>query len=88
MDVSIGLPNTVPGTTGAQLVEWARRAEARGFTSLGTIDRLVYPNYEALTALAAAAAVTERIAPFSSAGSCHRVMACMSTMQKMHSNSF
>ena len=61
MDVSIGLPNTVPGTTGAQLVEWARRAEARGFTSLGTIDRLVYPNYEALTALAAAAAVTERI---------------------------
>jgi alkanesulfonate monooxygenase SsuD/methylene tetrahydromethanopterin reductase-like flavin-dependent oxidoreductase (luciferase family) len=61
MDVSIGLPNTVPGTTGGQLVEWARRAEARGFTSLGTIDRLVYPNYEPLTALAAAAAVTERI---------------------------
>ena len=61
MDVSIGLPNTVPGTTGAQLVEWARRAEARGFTSLGTIDRLLYPNYEPLTALAAAAAVTERI---------------------------
>jgi alkanesulfonate monooxygenase SsuD/methylene tetrahydromethanopterin reductase-like flavin-dependent oxidoreductase (luciferase family) len=61
MDVSIGLPNTVPGTSGAQLVEWARRAEARGFTSLGTIDRLLYPNYEPLTALAAAAAVTERI---------------------------
>jgi alkanesulfonate monooxygenase SsuD/methylene tetrahydromethanopterin reductase-like flavin-dependent oxidoreductase (luciferase family) len=61
MDVSIGLPNTVPGTTGEQLVEWARRAEARGFVSLGTIDRLRYPNYEPLTALAAAAAVTERI---------------------------
>ena len=61
MDVSIGLPNTVPGTSGTQLVEWARRAEARGFVSLGTIDRLVYPNYEPLTALAAAAAVTERI---------------------------
>jgi alkanesulfonate monooxygenase SsuD/methylene tetrahydromethanopterin reductase-like flavin-dependent oxidoreductase (luciferase family) len=61
MDVSIGLPNTVPGTSGEQLVEWARRAEARGFTSLGTIDRLAYPNYEPLTALAAAAAVTERI---------------------------
>lgn len=61
MDVSIGLPNTVPGTTGKQLTEWARRAEARGFTSLGTIDRLVYPNYEPLTALTAAAAVTERI---------------------------
>jgi alkanesulfonate monooxygenase SsuD/methylene tetrahydromethanopterin reductase-like flavin-dependent oxidoreductase (luciferase family) len=61
MDVAIGLPNAVPGTSGAQLVEWARRAEARGFSSLGTIDRVVYDNYEPLTALAAAAAVTERI---------------------------
>jgi alkanesulfonate monooxygenase SsuD/methylene tetrahydromethanopterin reductase-like flavin-dependent oxidoreductase (luciferase family) len=61
MDVAIGLPNAVPGTTGSELVEWARRAEARGFSSLGTIDRIVYPNYEPLTALAAAAAVTERI---------------------------
>jgi alkanesulfonate monooxygenase SsuD/methylene tetrahydromethanopterin reductase-like flavin-dependent oxidoreductase (luciferase family) len=61
MDVAIGLPNAVPGTTGHQLVEWARRADARGFSSLGTIDRIVYENYEPLTALAAAAAVTERI---------------------------
>ncbi|MEZ5075851.1 MAG: LLM class flavin-dependent oxidoreductase [Solirubrobacterales bacterium] len=61
MDVSIGLPNTVPGTSGKQLVEWAQRAESRGFASLGTIDRIVYQNYEPLTALAAAAAVTERI---------------------------
>jgi alkanesulfonate monooxygenase SsuD/methylene tetrahydromethanopterin reductase-like flavin-dependent oxidoreductase (luciferase family) len=61
MDVSIGLPNAVPGTTGGELVEWARRSEARGFKSLGTIDRVVYDNYEPLTALAAAAAVTERI---------------------------
>lgn len=61
MDIAIGLPNAVPGTTGAQLVEWARRAEARGFSSLGTIDRVAYENYEPLTALAAAAAVTERI---------------------------
>src|SRR3954447_14854439 len=61
MDVSIGLPNAVPGTSGGELVEWARRADARGFKSLGTIDRVVYDNYEPLTALAAAAAVTERI---------------------------
>jgi alkanesulfonate monooxygenase SsuD/methylene tetrahydromethanopterin reductase-like flavin-dependent oxidoreductase (luciferase family) len=61
MDVSIGLPNAVPGTSGGELVEWARRADARGFKSLGTIDRVVYGNYEPLTALAAAAAVTERI---------------------------
>ena len=61
MDVAIGLPNAVPGTTGAQITEWARRAEERGFSSLGTIDRIAYDNYEPLTALAAAAAVTERI---------------------------
>jgi alkanesulfonate monooxygenase SsuD/methylene tetrahydromethanopterin reductase-like flavin-dependent oxidoreductase (luciferase family) len=61
LDVAIGLPNAVPGTTGNELVEWARRADARGFSSLGTIDRIVYANYEPLIALAAAAAVTERI---------------------------
>ena len=61
MDIGIGLPNAVPGASGEQLTEWARRAEARGFSTLGTIDRVVYDNYEPLTALAAAAAVTERI---------------------------
>jgi len=61
MDVGIGLPATIPGVEGAQVIEWARRAEARGFSSLGTIDRLVYGNYEPLIALAAAAAVTQRI---------------------------
>jgi alkanesulfonate monooxygenase SsuD/methylene tetrahydromethanopterin reductase-like flavin-dependent oxidoreductase (luciferase family) len=61
MDVGIGLPNAVRGTTGKQLVEWARRADRRGFSTLGTIDRLAYGNYEPLVALAAAAAVTERI---------------------------
>src|SRR5918911_4889616 len=61
MDVGIGLPATIPGVQREQLIEWARRAEAREFSSLGTIDRIVYPNYEPLIALAAAAAVTERI---------------------------
>src|SRR3954447_11085229 len=61
MDVGIGLPATIPGVQRDQLLEWARRAEARGFSSLGTIDRIVYGNYESLIALAAAAAVTERI---------------------------
>jgi alkanesulfonate monooxygenase SsuD/methylene tetrahydromethanopterin reductase-like flavin-dependent oxidoreductase (luciferase family) len=59
--IGIGLPNTIPGLTGEQLIEWARRADAAGFSSLGTIDRIVYPNYEPLVTLAAAAAVTERI---------------------------
>lgn len=61
MDVGIGLPNTVLGVDRAGIVEWARRAEAAGFSSLGTIDRIPYPNYESLIALAAAAAVTERV---------------------------
>jgi alkanesulfonate monooxygenase SsuD/methylene tetrahydromethanopterin reductase-like flavin-dependent oxidoreductase (luciferase family) len=61
MEVGIGLPNAVNGVERAGIVEWARRAEAAGFSSLGTIDRIVYSNFESLIALAAAAAVTERI---------------------------
>jgi alkanesulfonate monooxygenase SsuD/methylene tetrahydromethanopterin reductase-like flavin-dependent oxidoreductase (luciferase family) len=61
MKIGIGLPTTIPGATPQQLVEWARRAEAAGFSTLGTIDRIVYPNYEPLVALSAAAAVTDRI---------------------------
>ena len=60
MDVGIGLPNTIPNTDGPALVDWARRAEEAGFSTLGTIGRLVYPNYDDLIALAAAAAVTSR----------------------------
>jgi alkanesulfonate monooxygenase SsuD/methylene tetrahydromethanopterin reductase-like flavin-dependent oxidoreductase (luciferase family) len=61
MKVAIGLPTTIPGVQGHELTEWARRADAAGFSGLGTIDRTVYPNYESLVALGAAAAVTERI---------------------------
>jgi alkanesulfonate monooxygenase SsuD/methylene tetrahydromethanopterin reductase-like flavin-dependent oxidoreductase (luciferase family) len=61
MEVGIGLPSTIPGTGREQVLEWARRAEARGFSTLGTIDRIVYPSQEPLIVLAAAAAVTERI---------------------------
>lgn len=61
MKIGIGLPTTIPGVTGQQVTEWAKRSEAAGFSSLGTIDRIVYPNYEPLVSLAAAAAVTERI---------------------------
>jgi len=61
VDIGIGLPTTIPGTEGRTLVDWARHAEEAGFSTLGTIGRLVYPNYEELIALSAAAAVTSRI---------------------------
>ena len=61
MDIGIGLPNAVRGVDRAGTVEFARRADQAGFSSLGTIDRLAFPNYESLISLAAAAAVTERI---------------------------
>jgi alkanesulfonate monooxygenase SsuD/methylene tetrahydromethanopterin reductase-like flavin-dependent oxidoreductase (luciferase family) len=61
MDIGIGLPNAVAGTTRNQLIDWARAAEEAGFSTLGTIDRLVYDSYEPIVALSAAAAVTERI---------------------------
>ncbi|MEV6848444.1 LLM class flavin-dependent oxidoreductase [Actinoplanes sp. NPDC051411] len=61
MEVGIGIPNTVPGVSGNELVSWAAEAEQAGFSTLATLDRLVYDNYESLTVLAAAAAVTSRV---------------------------
>src|SRR6266542_3726635 len=61
MEIGIGLPNPVPGTPGRLLVDWARHAEERGFSALATIDRIVYPSYDSLAALAAAAGATSRI---------------------------
>ena len=61
MEVGIGLPTTIKDVTGPGMLDWARRAEREGFSCLATLDRIVYANYEPLVALAAAAAVTERI---------------------------
>jgi alkanesulfonate monooxygenase SsuD/methylene tetrahydromethanopterin reductase-like flavin-dependent oxidoreductase (luciferase family) len=61
MQIGIGLPNMIPETGAPTILEWARRAEASQFSTLATLDRLVYPNYEALMTLAAAAAVTTQI---------------------------
>src|SRR5436189_5370534 len=61
MDIGIGLPNAVLGVDRRGILDWAREAESAGFASLGTIDRIAYDNYDALTTLAAAAAVTEKI---------------------------
>lgn len=61
MDVGVGLPSTIPCVPGDTVLEWAREADRAGFSSVATLDRLVYDNYDSLTTLAAVAAVTERV---------------------------
>ena len=61
MNVGVGLPTTTPGTDGAMVLEWARRADAGPFSSLAVLDRVVYDCLDPFAALAAAAAVTARL---------------------------
>jgi alkanesulfonate monooxygenase SsuD/methylene tetrahydromethanopterin reductase-like flavin-dependent oxidoreductase (luciferase family) len=61
MRVGIGLPTGLPGTAGPLVIEWARRAEAAPFSSLGVIDRLRYDSYDPLISLATAASLTRRL---------------------------
>ena len=61
MNVGVGLPTTTPGTDGAMVLEWARRADAGPFSSLAVLDRVVYDCLDPFAALAAAAAVTARV---------------------------
>jgi len=65
MRIGIGLPNTIPGTPGRRLVDWAKEAEAAGFHTLSTIGRVVFPTHDELISLTAAAAVTSKIELFS-----------------------
>jgi hypothetical protein len=44
VEIAIGLANAVPGTTGGQLSDRAKKAEERDFSSLGTIDRITCPD--------------------------------------------
>ena len=57
MDVGIGLPNTIPGTDGRLVVEWAR-ARRWPLSTLGVLDRLAYDSIDPFAARAAAAGVT------------------------------
>ena len=34
MDLGVGLPSTIPGATGADVLAWAREADTAGFASL------------------------------------------------------
>ncbi|MCR8577703.1 LLM class flavin-dependent oxidoreductase [Streptomyces sp. Isolate_219] len=57
MSVGLGLPIGDP----AQLLSWARRAEATPFTTVALLDRLVFGNPEPLITLATLAGATSRI---------------------------
>ncbi|MEV4126029.1 LLM class flavin-dependent oxidoreductase [Nocardia sp. NPDC049707] len=57
MHVGLGLPISDP----AALLDWARRADAGPFSTLGLLDRLVYDNPEPLVALGMIAGATSRI---------------------------
>ena len=61
MQIGIGLPGTIPGVQGKLIFDWARKADSGPFSSLATLDRLVYPNYESLATLAAVSGVTQRV---------------------------
>ena len=73
MDVSIGLPNAVPGTTGAQLTEWARRAVelaeatqwrplvAKALATRGAALQELHRRREALVAYRRAADIRDRV---------------------------
>jgi alkanesulfonate monooxygenase SsuD/methylene tetrahydromethanopterin reductase-like flavin-dependent oxidoreductase (luciferase family) len=62
MKVGIGLPNNIAGVPGPLITKWARRAEQRGFESVTSIDRLVYPSIDSLIALALAAGASTNLA--------------------------
>jgi alkanesulfonate monooxygenase SsuD/methylene tetrahydromethanopterin reductase-like flavin-dependent oxidoreductase (luciferase family) len=55
------LPNAVPGTAAEFLVEWAQKADAGPFSSVGVVDRVVYDCHDPLETLAAAAEATSRV---------------------------
>lgn len=62
MKVGLNLPVMVPGLDRDTILTWARRIDAGPFSSLCAGERVNFPNPEILVTLAAAAAVTERVA--------------------------
>jgi alkanesulfonate monooxygenase SsuD/methylene tetrahydromethanopterin reductase-like flavin-dependent oxidoreductase (luciferase family) len=61
MKVGITLPGMIPGTSFDTVLDWARRADAGPFSSVAIGERLLWPGYDLMVTLAAAAAVTQRV---------------------------
>lgn len=62
MRLGVGLPSGVPAASGRLVLDWAARADAGPFASVACVDRLAYDAFEPIATLAAAAAVTRRVA--------------------------
>ena len=69
MKLGIGLPNHVAEVRGPAIAQWARRVEERGFESVTTIDRLIYPSLDSLISLAVAAGASAKRTDFAIGGS-------------------
>lgn len=61
MKAGIGLPTTIAGTKPDLVLQWARAADTGPVSCVAVIDRVIYPSYEPLIALACGTAVTQRI---------------------------
>ena len=61
MEIGIGLPNHIAHVRGPVIIEWAQRAQHRGFATVATCDRLVYPSLDSIVALSLAAGATSDI---------------------------
>jgi alkanesulfonate monooxygenase SsuD/methylene tetrahydromethanopterin reductase-like flavin-dependent oxidoreductase (luciferase family) len=61
LQIGIDLPSNIPGAKGDFILDWARKADAGPFSSIGVIDRITFDNYEPMVTLAAAASVTKRV---------------------------
>lgn len=61
MHIGIGIPTRDGALPPGGIADWAKRAEAAGFSSLAVLDRVVFPLHEPLVTLATIASATERI---------------------------
>ncbi|MCR9098104.1 MAG: LLM class flavin-dependent oxidoreductase [bacterium] len=61
MEVGVGLPTNLRGTSRDLVLDWSRRAEEAGFASLCMGERLTYSGYDWVLSLTAAASVTNTI---------------------------
>lgn len=61
MRVGLGLPTSLPGTSGALVLEAAVRADRGPFASVAVLDRVADASLDPLVTLAAVAGVTRRV---------------------------